>query len=85
MLEELLEFEPVVASPDELLDDMIRRMADGNVTVVPVIDKVTGELVGSITDSDVMASVIGERKHGRKWCRVHQVESHEEVDHQLAK
>jgi Kef-type K+ transport system membrane component KefB len=66
ILDELLELEPVVASPDELLDDVIRRMADGNVTVVPVIDKETGELVGSITNSDVMASVIGERKHGTK-------------------
>lgn len=66
ILDELLELEPIVASPDELLDDVIRRMADGNVTVVPVIDNVSGELVGSITNSDVMASVIGERKHGTK-------------------
>jgi Na+:H+ antiporter len=66
VLDELLELEPIVASPDELLDDVARRMADGNVTVVPVIDKATGELVGSITNSDVMASVIGERKRGTK-------------------
>jgi Kef-type K+ transport system membrane component KefB len=66
ILDELLELEPIVASPDELLDDVARRMADGNVTVVPVIHKETGELVGSITNSDVMGSVIGERKHGTK-------------------
>lgn len=59
MLEELLEFEPIVASPDELLDDVTKRMADGNVTVVPVIDKAPGELVGSMTSNDVMASVAG--------------------------
>lgn len=63
-LGELLELEPIVASPDELLDDVVRRMADANVILVPVIDKATGELVGSITNSDIMASVIGERKHG---------------------
>jgi Kef-type K+ transport system membrane component KefB len=64
-LEELLELDPIVASPDELLDDVTRRMADGNVTVVPVVDKTTGELVGSITNSDIMASVIGASRHGR--------------------
>ncbi len=65
-LDDLLELEPVVASPDDLLDDVIRRMADGNMTVVPVIDKASGELVGSITSSDIMGSVIGERKHVTK-------------------
>jgi len=64
-LDELLELEPIVASPDELLDDVTRRMADGNVTVVPVVNKATGELVGSVTSSDIMASVIGSGKHGR--------------------
>jgi CBS domain-containing protein len=44
----------------------IRRMADGNVTVVPVVDGSTGELVGSVTASDVMASVIGGGKPGAK-------------------
>ena len=63
-LDQMLELEPIVASPDELLDDVTRRMADGNVTVVPVIDKATGELVGSITNNDIIASVIGARKHG---------------------
>ncbi len=63
-LDELLELEPIVASPDELLDDVTTRMADGNMTVVPVVDKATGELVGSITNSDIMASVIGASKHG---------------------
>ncbi len=66
IIDELLELEPIMASPDELLDDVIRRMADGNVTVVPVVDKETGELVGSVNSSDVMASVIGERKHHAK-------------------
>jgi Kef-type K+ transport system membrane component KefB len=63
-LDELLELEPIVASPDELLDDVTRRMADGNVTIVPVVNKATGELVGSVTSSDIMASVIGSGKHG---------------------
>jgi Kef-type K+ transport system membrane component KefB len=63
-LEDLLELEPIVASPDDLLDDVTRRMADGDMTVVPVVDKATGELVGSITSSDIMASVIGAGKHG---------------------
>ncbi|MBN2098757.1 MAG: cation:proton antiporter [Dehalococcoidia bacterium] len=63
-IDELLELEPIVASPDELLDDVTRRMADGNMTIVPVVDKATGELLGSITSSDIMASVIGSGKHG---------------------
>ncbi|MDM7998914.1 MAG: cation:proton antiporter [Dehalococcoidia bacterium] len=58
-LEDLLELEPIVASPDELLDDVATRMADSNMTVIPVVDKATGELLGSITNSDIMASVIG--------------------------
>jgi Kef-type K+ transport system membrane component KefB/CBS domain-containing protein len=64
-LDDLLELEPIVASPDELLDDVTRRMADGNVAVVPVVDRSTGELVGSIANSDIMASVIGSGSHAR--------------------
>ena len=66
VLQDLLEYEPITASPDELLDDVTRRMADGNVTVVPVVDRSTGELVGSVTASDIMASVIGGGKRGTK-------------------
>ena len=66
VLQDLLEYEPITASPDELLDDVTRRMADGNVTVVPVVDRSTGELVGAVTASDIMASVIGGGKRGAK-------------------
>ena len=63
-LEQLLETDPLVASPEELLDDVVRRMADANTTVLPVVDKATDELVGSISSNDIMASVIGAGKHG---------------------
>lgn len=64
VLHDLLEFEPAVTWPDELLDDVTRRMADVNVTVVPVVERSTGELVGSLTSSDIIASVIGEGRRG---------------------
>ncbi len=52
-----------VAFPNESLDDIVRRMANHNLTVLPVVENASGELIGSITNSDVVASIIGERKH----------------------
>lgn len=66
VLHELLEYEPMVAVPDEMLDDVTRRMADSGVTVVPVVDRSTGELLGSLTSSDIIAFVIGEGKRELK-------------------
>ncbi len=63
LLGELAGCDDVVAFPNESLDDIVRRMANHNLTVLPVVENASGELIGSITNSDVVASIIGERKH----------------------
>lgn len=60
-LEKLVRSDYPLAFPKEPLDDVLRRMADHNLSVIPVIDPEKGQLVGSVTSSDVMSSMIGEK------------------------
>lgn len=55
-----------LAFPREPLDDVLRRMADHNLSVIPVIDSESGRFLGSISSSDVMSSMIGEKRQTRK-------------------
>ncbi len=64
LLGEMADSDGVVAYPSESLDDILRRMAHHNLTVIPVVNNGSGELIGSITNADVIASMIGERKRG---------------------
>ena len=45
---------PVVAYPDEYLDDLVERMNQANVAHVPVISREDGRLVGYIGWKDLM-------------------------------
>jgi CBS domain-containing protein len=63
---ELVEPNPVGASPNELPDDGIRCMVKGNLTTIPVVDNGTGELVGSTTNSNVITSITGRNGSGAK-------------------
>jgi CBS domain-containing protein len=63
---ELVESNPVEASPNELPDDGVRCMVKGNLTTIPVADNGTGEPVGSTTNSDVITSITGQNGSGAK-------------------
>lgn len=65
-LDELVQPDPPIAAPREPLDDVLERMADNRVSVLPVIDPDTGQLISSITTADVMGPVVGQRKHDRR-------------------
>lgn len=66
LLKNLVQPHPPVAWPHEHLDDVLERMADHNVSVIPVIDHETGELLGSVTSSDVLSLITGVRKADAK-------------------
>ena len=63
---ELVESNLVEVSPNESLDDGIRCMVQGNLTTIPLVDHGTVELVGSITNSDVITSITGQNGPGAK-------------------
>jgi hypothetical protein len=65
MIRELVEPSLVGASPNGLLGDPIGFTASGSQTIIPALDHGTIELVGSITNSDVIPSIIGQNRPRR--------------------
>ncbi len=66
VLDKLAEADPPTAAPKAPRDDGLARMAANRVSVLPVIDPDTGQLISSITTADVMGPVVGQRKHDRR-------------------
>jgi CBS domain-containing protein len=74
-----------LASPDDKLQDVAKRMVSDDVGFMPVGDK--DRLVGTITDRDIVARAVAEGRDGK--CKVRDVMStdikycydDEEVDH----
>jgi Kef-type K+ transport system membrane component KefB len=64
ILNDLIERDPPVALPDEPLDDVLERMANNNISVIPVISPESGELISSISSGDVVSWVIGAEPQG---------------------
>ncbi len=46
------------AWPDELIDEMLERMTDNSVAVIPVMERGTDRFLGSVTSQDVMDLVV---------------------------
>ena len=65
-LEKLVEPHHAVAWPDEPLDDVLERMADNRLAVLPVVDPSTNEVISSITNSDLLTTIIEPQKPGPK-------------------
>jgi hypothetical protein len=65
MITELVEPSLVEHHPTDCWVTAIGFMASGNQTIIPALDHGTIELVGSITNSDVIPSIIGQNKPGR--------------------
>jgi len=66
MIKELVDPGLVGASPSGLLGDPIGFMASGNQTIILALDHGTVELVGSLTNSNVITSIIGQNGSGAK-------------------
>ena len=84
MIKELVDPGLVGASPNGLLGDPIGFMASGNQTIIPALNHGTIELVGSVTNSDVIPSIIGRNRPGRTTNQLMNRNRVQEVDHQLA-
>ena len=42
------------AQPDEPIEDVLKRMTDHSLSVIPVMDKDSGEFLGSVTSENVL-------------------------------
>jgi Kef-type K+ transport system membrane component KefB len=65
-LDRLVQPDTPTATLQEPLDDILERMADNRVSILPVVDPETGTLISSITTADVMGPVVGQKKHDRR-------------------
>lgn len=46
------------ASSDDFVEDVLQRLTDNSITVMPVIDSETGEFIGSISSYEVMEMIV---------------------------
>ncbi len=49
-------------TPEMTLYDVAKRMKEGDIGVLPVVEEATGKLVGIITDRDIVVRVVAEEK-----------------------
>ena len=54
----LRRIEPPHASSDEYVEDVLQRMTDNSLTVLPVNDAETGEFIGSISSYEVLEMIV---------------------------
>ncbi len=45
------------ANPDEPIQDALERMAASSITIIPVMDRITGEFVGMVSSSEILELV----------------------------
>ena len=57
-VEQLLRRHYPLAYPDDDLDDVLEKMAEHWLTVIPVVDRDTGEFLGAISSGDVMGLMV---------------------------
>jgi len=48
---------PPHANPDEPIDDALGRMAENSLTIIPVIDRNTGEFIGMVSSNEILELV----------------------------
>ena len=53
----LIQF-PVV-NPNEPIDDALEKMVERGITTIPVVDELTGDLLGELTATDVYSLLVG--------------------------
>ena len=55
--------EPPTAGPDELIEDVLQRMTENALTVIPVVDDDTGAFIGSVTSREILNLIIQSPKN----------------------
>ena len=53
-LRNVLRHEPLTASPEDLIEDVLQRMTERGFSVMPVIDDESRQFLGSVTSHDVL-------------------------------
>ena len=48
-----------MVSPNEPIDDALEMMVERSITTIPVVDELTGELLGELTATDVYSLLLG--------------------------
>ena len=46
------------ANSEELVEDALQRMTENSLTVLPVLDKKTGEFIGTVTSNEILELVV---------------------------
>lgn len=59
-LSSVMRREPPLARSDEHIEDVLQRMSEKSVSVMPVIDRESGNFIGSITRSDIVEFMVAE-------------------------
>ena len=54
----LRRIEPPHATPDDYVEDVLQRMTDHSISVLPVNDAETGEFIGSIASDEVVEMIV---------------------------
>ena len=57
-LQQVLRRDTPFAQSDELLEDLLQRMTESSLTVLPVADSETGEFIGSIASHEILEMIV---------------------------
>ena len=57
-LEKVMRREPPLAWPDEHIEDVLQRMSEKSVSVMPVVERESEKFLGSVTRSDIVELMI---------------------------
>ena len=48
-----------LVNPNEPIDDALEKMVERGITTIPVVDELTGDLLGELTATDVYSLLVG--------------------------
>ena len=61
-LERIVRRDPPLAWPDEPVEDVLQRMTERSLTVMPIADRASGRFVGVITSQEILELIIAEAR-----------------------
>ena len=61
-LDRLVHRDPPQAWPDEPVEDVLQRMTERSLTVMPVMDRKSGKFLGAVTRQDILDLIIREAR-----------------------
>lgn len=54
--------DPLQASPDEPVEDVLQRMTERSLTAMPVMDRESGKFMGAITRQEILDLIVAEAR-----------------------